>query len=122
MSEPQTTPGNQRVPWYEKLQKRWGLTSVGQVVVVLVVFALTGTTIARLNRPLGEWMGIGQEAPRWLRWGFSIVIILPLYQVVLLVYGFIFGQFRFFWEFEKKMVRRMAFWRSRKKSEPIDAE
>ena len=108
MHENASPPESGSKPWYKKLQDRWGLTSVRQVVVVLIVFALTGTTIARINQPLGEWLGITKESATWLRWGFSIVIILPLYQVVLLVYGFIFGQFKFFWEFEKKMLRRFG--------------
>jgi len=44
-------------------------------------------------------------------WVFSLVyylLILPVYNVILLIYGFIFGQFSFFWEFEKRMFRRMT--------------
>lgn len=109
-----SSPPETRPPWYVRLKHRWGLTSTWQVVIVLIVFALTGTTIARINQPLAHLVGITSDSPMGLRWGFAIVIILPLYQVVLLIYGFIFGQFRFFWEFEKKMVQRMAFWRRRK--------
>jgi len=36
------------------------------------------------------------------------VLILPIYNVFLLIYGFIFGQFKFFWEYEKKMWNRMT--------------
>jgi hypothetical protein len=35
---------------------------------------------------------------------------------MLLVYGFIFGQFRFFWEKEKQMVQRIGKLFTRKKS------
>jgi len=38
-----------------------------------------------------------------------------LYQILLLVYGFIFGQFRFFWEKEKKLVKRIGTVFTRKK-------
>jgi hypothetical protein len=31
------------------------------------------------------------------------LFILPIYNIVLLIYGFIFGQFSFFWTFEKKV-------------------
>lgn len=51
---------------------------------------------------------IGLERPDQLGWYVLYFIgILPVYQVVLLMYGALFGQFRFFWEFEKRMVRRM---------------
>jgi hypothetical protein len=35
------------------------------------------------------------------------ILILPLYNVVLLVYGALFGQFTFFWAFEKRFLNRI---------------
>jgi hypothetical protein len=35
------------------------------------------------------------------------VFILPLYNVVLLIYGALFGQFSFFWAFEKRFFGRL---------------
>jgi hypothetical protein len=35
------------------------------------------------------------------------VLILPVYNVLLLFYGAIFGQFRFFWDFEKRFFNRL---------------
>jgi hypothetical protein len=35
-------------------------------------------------------------------------LIFPIYQVLLVFFGFIFGQFKFFWNFEKKMLSRMG--------------
>ena len=35
------------------------------------------------------------------------VLILPVYNLFLLVYGALFGQFRFFWEFEKRFFGRL---------------
>jgi len=48
-----------------------------------------------------------------LPWWIDLVyylLILPVYQLFLLFYGFIFGQFRFFWEFEKKFLKRVKSW------------
>lgn len=94
--------------WVERLKERWGLTSGWQVAVVLVVFACTGFSILYLKKLLLPLLGIGDDSSTTVRLLASVFVILPLYQVVLLMYGFIFGQFRFFWEFEKKMFRRMA--------------
>lgn len=33
--------------------------------------------------------------------------VMPAYQVLLLVYGALLGQFYFFWEKEKKLLRRL---------------
>ena len=35
------------------------------------------------------------------------MLILPIYNVILLGYGFLFGQFNFFWEFEKRFFNRI---------------
>ena len=32
----------------------------------------------------------------------------PIYQLTLPLVGWVFGQFNFFWNFEKKMLRRMG--------------
>ncbi len=91
--------------WVQGLRKRWGV-STSRVFVILLVFALTGTTVMLLKRPVvGYFAGDGEQP-----FLFSLVyyvLILPAYNAILLVYGFLFGQFRFFWEFEKRFFRRM---------------
>jgi len=37
-----------------------------------------------------------------------IVLIFPIYQITLPLVGWLFGQFKFFWDFEKKMLQRMG--------------
>lgn len=92
--------------WLTKLQNRWQLKNVRQVIVVLIVFACTGFTIKHLEKPVMGWV-LGTEDYHFLFKVVFYVFILPVYFTVLLFYGFIFGQFRFFWVFEKKMWRRM---------------
>jgi hypothetical protein len=41
----------------------------------------------------------------WIKTIAYILFVFPAYQVLLLTYGFILGQFSFFWEKEKKMAR-----------------
>ncbi len=93
--------------WIEKLQSRWNLGSARQVVLVLLVFALTGTTVAVVKEPVSGFIGLGQMN-KLLSTIIYLIVVLPLYQVLLLVYAFVFGQFRFFWEFEKKTARRIV--------------
>jgi hypothetical protein len=92
----------------EKLQTRWKLKSLGQVVLVLIVFACTGTTVLYLKAPLFWLLGITEKTDAVWRTVIYLLAILPVYQVLLLMYGFIFGQFQFFWDFEKKMLKRMG--------------
>ncbi len=95
----------EKIGWVEKLEKRWKVTRV-QVFVILLVFACTGFTVMFLKRPIVGFFTEGGEQPIL----FSIIyyiLILPVYNLILLFYGFVFGQFKFFYEFEKRFFRRM---------------
>lgn len=98
--------------WIDKLQQRWQAKSVWQVIAILLVFALTGTTVVVVMKPLLRFF-FGNEIPAWARIVYYI-LILPIYNLILLFYGFLFGQFRFFLAFEKKFFSRIF---SRKKKE-----
>jgi hypothetical protein len=99
----------------EKLKQRWNVRNGWDVLIILVVFACTGFSVLYVKRWLFELIGLTQSSPGWLRWGFNILIILPLYQVILLAWGWICGKFSFFWEFEKRMFSRIgALFRSKK--------
>lgn len=89
----------------KRLQTKWKLGSLFQVVMVLVVFACTGFTILFIKNPILDFFGI--ERGGWLNTLLYLLLVLPLYQIFLLIYGFVFGQFRFFWEKEKKIVKRI---------------
>lgn len=101
-----TTP---KPGFLQRLQSKWQLKSLTQVLLVLLAFACTGTTILLIKSPLLAFFGIerggGQGALNTLLY---LLLVLPLYQILLLAYGFIFGQFRFFWEKEKQLVKRIG--------------
>ncbi|UII28687.1 prolipoprotein diacylglyceryl transferase [Fulvivirga maritima] len=92
--------------WLEKLENRWQVNTI-RAILILVVFACTGFTVFFLKEPILSSIAPADERT----WVFSLVyyiLIFPIYNVILLFYGFIFGQFNFFWAFEKRMFRRMA--------------
>lgn len=93
--------------WVEKLKQRWKLKSAWQVVVILLVFACTGFTVLFLKRPLLGFL-TGNQGDTVLISVLYYLLILPVYNVLLLAYGFLFGQFHFFWEFEKRFVNRIV--------------
>jgi hypothetical protein len=93
----------------EKLKKRWGVTSNYQLIIIFIVFAITGSTSAWISKPLCTWLGITEEDFGLWFTPLRLLLIFPIYQVLLVVIGFIFGQFNFFWAFEKKMLRKMGF-------------
>lgn len=91
-----------------KLKAKWQLDSLLQVVAVLAVFTLTGSTVVFIRKFLFALLGYDDATPFWLKTVTYILFIFPAYQLMLLGYGFLLGQFRFFWEKEKKMMKRIA--------------
>ncbi|MCL9809421.1 DUF6787 family protein [Flavobacterium luminosum] len=93
----------------KKLKERWGVQSNTQLVIIFIVFAITGSTSVLFSKPILDFLGISSDSmPYFFYLILKIIIVLPVYQVLLVGYGFLFGQFRFFWEFEKKMLRSMG--------------
>ena len=91
-------------------KERWNIKSNWQVFVILVVFAVTGSTAAYVSKPILAWFGIVKgEVSNGIYYPLYIILIFPVYQVLLVSFGFLFGQFTFFWAFEKKMLRSMGF-------------
>lgn len=93
--------------WIDRLKNRWNLGSPFQVIIVLIVFACTGFTVLFIKRPLLTFLA-GEQGDTVLASVLYYILILPLYNVILLGYGFLFGQFSFFWAFEKRMFKRLS--------------
>lgn len=92
---------------FERLKKRWNIESNLQLVLILIVFSITGSASAWVSKPFVEWLGLsGESMPKWLFTIIRLVLIFPIYNVLLIIIGTLFGQFKFFWAFEKKMFSR----------------
>ena len=95
---------------FEKLKTKWGISSNLQIAKIFTVFAITGSTSAVISSPFKEFLGISSENLDWyLFLPLEIIIITLVYQPILLMVAAIFFEFKFFWEFEKKMLRKIGF-------------
>jgi len=93
----------------EKLKQRWGLSSNFQVAIVLLVFAITGSTSAYIAKPILSYLGINKVDIHILLYVvLYILIIFPIYKIMLLTIGTLFGQHYFFKNFLIKMLSRMG--------------
>jgi hypothetical protein len=98
-----------------KLKQRWGIQSNLDICLILIVFSITGSTSVFVAEPVLDYVGLKKEAftsqswDIWLYWSVRILLVFPIYQVLLLIFGWLFGQFRFFWTLEKKMLRKLGF-------------
>lgn len=92
----------------KKLKERWGIETNWQLTIIFIVFAITGSTAAKLAGPITEAIGITDALGLFIYWIIRILIIFPIYQVLLVFFGWLFGEFQFFWTFEKKMLKRLG--------------
>ncbi len=92
--------------WLRKLQTHWKVESLWHVMVILLVFACTGFTVMWISRPILIWFFEPEEVPGWGK-VIYYVVILPIYNLILLAFGYVFGQFKFFYEFEKRFLNRI---------------
>ncbi len=94
---------------FKKLEKKWILDYKWEMIRVFMVFAITGSSSLFVGRPIIKLIGITKENLNpLLYWVLFIIIGLIFYQILLVTFGWLFGQFKFFWEFEKKMLRRFG--------------
>ncbi len=97
-----------------KLKERWGISSNFQLIIIFIVFGITGSSSVYVGAPLLEFLSLTKESfpdnflGVTLYYVLRILIIFPIYQILLVAFGFLFGQFKFFWAFEKKMLSRMG--------------
>jgi hypothetical protein len=85
-----------------RLKERWHITSTFQVILILVVFACTGFSTLYVEELIVRGLELPEEKSWLMRILLFVFLTLPIYNAILLVYGFIVGQFKFFWNFEKR--------------------
>ena len=88
----------------KKLKERWGITSNFQIVIIFIVFGITGSVSAYISGPLTNII-IGESELHWLiKLLIRIIVLTPIYQVLLLFFGYIFFQYKFFYNFVNKFM------------------
>ena len=92
-----------------KLEKKWIVNQRWELIRIFLIFALTGSSSVFVGRPFIKLLGVSKDNLHIsLYYALFIVISLVFYQILLLLWGWILGQFDFFWRFEKKMLKRLG--------------
>ena len=98
-----------------KLKKKWGIKSNFQLVVIFIVFGITGSASVFLGEPILSYLKINDELfidiylGKYIYIFIKIILIFPLYQILLLIFGAVFFQFTFFWNIEKQILKKIGF-------------
>ena len=89
---------------FDKLKKRWGLNSNTQVLIIFIVFGITGSGSLYVSNPVMDYLSISSNNII-----LRIIIVTIVYQFILLIVAFIFGQFKWFWNFfYKKLFKKIG--------------
>ena len=91
--------------WVTRLKDKWQIKNNVDFILIMLVFSLAGTFVCAFRPPLFHLLGINEHTPLWLKTIIYIPLIMPLYQMGLLFFGFLLGQSKFFIEKQKKMLR-----------------
>lgn len=94
---------------FRRLHTKWEVQARWQMIAIFIVFAITGSIAGRISSPVMDALGLGGDAiSGWLYWPLRILIIFPIYQILLICFAWLLGQYTFFYAFEKKMLSRMG--------------
>jgi formyltetrahydrofolate-dependent phosphoribosylglycinamide formyltransferase len=98
---------------FQRLKQRWKVNGV-QLFFILCVFAVTGTTTAYLTRQVTYWLKLDVTSA-WY-WIIKLCMLVFGYQILILLFSIPFGQFSFFWNYEKKILQRLGMLKKNNKS------
>ena len=80
------------------------------LVIIFIVFGISGSLSVVVSGPILGYIQIEKFVtyyPAYLIIRF--ILIFPIYQCVLIIIAIIFGEYKYFLEFEKKMLGRLKF-------------
>ncbi len=97
-----------------RFKKKWNIESNFQLIVVLFVFSITGSAAMVVRKFVFHLVGIQPDTSLFIKVPLYIIVLIPSYQLLLLVVGTLLGQYRFFLAYEKKTLGRLIQRRKKK--------
>ena len=92
-----------------KVFRKLRINSGRQFLMVNLVFAVTGTLSVLCSGRLLLYLGIDSATlGTFFYWVSRILTLFLCYQCLLIVVAVPFGQFRYFWYLQKKMLKRLG--------------
>ena len=97
---------------FERLKAKWNINSNVQLIIIFIVFAITGSLSLKITKPILIYIGVDSGYFKTFFLGYflyvliRILILFPVYQILLVAIGTLFGQFDFFWNFTKNTLRK----------------
>ena len=86
---------------FEGLKKKWGVSGI-RFALIFCIFAIGGSLTGYLARKFMPFLNIEHLVIYWIAY---IIIVTIFWPFCVLLVSIPLGQFRFFWEYEKKLWR-----------------
>jgi hypothetical protein len=90
-----------------KILNLFKVNSLYQLVVVFIVFSITGSLSLYLSSPIIDVLKLNLFIEmKILVYILRLFILFITYQFLLIIIGTLMGQFHYFWSFEKRILNR----------------
>ena len=92
----------------DKLVKKFQANSIQHLLIIFLIFALSGSGSLFISSPILKILNLEELISYYPLYIFlRIILIIPIYQLLLIIIASFFGQFNYFWRFEKKFLKRL---------------
>ena len=92
----------------QKLINKFNAKSKMHLLIIFIVFGLSGSFSVWISSPILAALDLKDLLDNYpLYILFRVLIIIPIYQLILIVIATLFGEFEYFWKFEKKFLKRI---------------
>ena len=92
----------------QKIINKFHAKSFKHLIIIFLVFALSGSASLLMSSSILNVINLKELInfyPLYLL--VRIIFLIPIYQLVLIIIATLFGEFRYFWNFEKKFFKRL---------------
>ena len=92
----------------KKIIDKFHARSFKHLLIIFLVFALSGIASLLMSSSILNAINLKELIkfyPLYLL--VRIIFLIPIYQLVLIIIATVFGEFRYFWNFEKKFFKRL---------------
>ena len=92
----------------QKLIKKFNAKSKAHLFIIFLVFGLSGSFSLWISSPILSALDLKNVLNNYPLYIFlRVLIIIPIYQLILILIAVFFGEFQYFWRFEKKILKRV---------------
>ncbi len=92
----------------EKLVNKFKANSIRHLFIIFIIFAISGSGSLLISSPILIALGLDKLITFYPLYIFvRVILIIPIYQFILIIIASLFGEFDYFWKFEKKFLQRL---------------